>query len=170
MRRILVLSSLVFVVLATFSSFEIKAQTPPKALRSASTTLQLDGKNIKLETYAYVNVMPRVILPKEKQSLVDCSKSGRFIVITTISAADESPLPSGIKVNRVWVHHNGSWWEGVFNKDETTANKKTIRTVARDCPHKVLRGNGKVKVVVAVSHNGKAYYLLSTQEKLHSAS
>ncbi len=178
MKRILVLSSLVFVVLATFSTFEIKAQMPPKAVRSASTTLQLDGKNIKLETYAYVNVMPGVFVPKEKQVLIDCSKSGRFIVGTLISVADESALPLGIEVNRVWVHINGSWWKGVFNKEETSLTEKTIRTVARDCPQKVPRdgekvkvprGGEKVKVIVALLHNGKTYYLCSTQEILSAA-
>jgi len=169
MKRNLVLSSLFF-LLATLITAEVNAQSPSKAVRSASTSLQLNGKSIKLETFAYVNVMPGVVLPKEKQVPVDCSKSGRFIVTTTISVTDESALPSGIEINRVWVHINGSWWEGVFNKDETNVTKKTIRTVARDCPQKGLRGGEKVKVIVALSHNGKTYYLRSTQEKLSAAS
>ena len=169
MKRNLVLSSLFF-LLTLLITAKVNAQPPPKAVRSASTSLQLNGKGIKLETVAYVNVMPRVILPKEKQVPIDCSKSGRFIVITTISVTDGSVLPTGIEINRVWVHINGTWWEGVFNKDETNVTEKTIRTVARDCPRKVLRGDEKVKVIVAFSQGGKTYYLRSTQEKLSAAS
>ncbi len=168
MKRNLVLSSLFF-LLTLLINAKVNAQPPPKAVRLASTSLQLNGKGIKLETFAYVNVMPRVILPKEKQVPIDCSKSGRFIVITTISVTDESALPSGIEINRVWVHINGTWWAGVFNKDETNVTEKTIRTVARDCPQKGLRGDEKVKVIVAFSQDGKTYYLRSTQEKLSAA-
>lgn len=169
MERNLVLSSLFFLLL-TLIAAEVTAQSPPKAIGSAAMSLRLNGANIKLETFAYVNVMPRGLLSKEKRVPVDCSKSGRFIVGTTISVADESALPPEIEVSRVWVYIDGSWWNGVFNKEETTITEKTIRTVARDCPQKVLRGGEKVKVVVALSHKGKTYYLRSTQDKLYAAS
>jgi len=169
MKQFPVLSILFLFFLAAFPTSDIEAQSPSKVARLAAATLRLEGKIIKLETGAYVNTMPRVMLRKGKQPAIDCSKSGRFIVSVNVSVADESALPAGIEISRVWVYQTDFQWNGVFKKDETTANEKTIRTVARDCPQKGLRIGEKIKVIVALSHKGRTYYLRSAQQTIFAA-
>ncbi len=169
MKQFPVLSLLFLFFLTALSTFEIEAQSPSKVARLASATLRLEGKTIKLKTDAYVNSMPQVIDPGNKQPAVDCSKSGRFIVPVNISVADDSALPAGIEISRVWVYQSDFRWKGVFNKDETNVNEKTIRTVARDCIQNVMRIDEKIKVIVALSYKGQTYYLRSAQQKLLAA-
>ncbi len=169
MKQFPVLSFLFLFFIAALSTFEIEAQSPSKFARLAVASLRLEGKTIKLKADAYVNTMPQGIDLENKQPAIDCSKSGRFIVPVNISIANESALPSGIEISRVWVYQSGFQWKGVFNKDETTVNEKTIRTVARDCPQKGMRIGEKIKVIVALSYKGRTYYLHSAQQTLLAA-
>lgn len=136
--------------------------------QTAKEKVKIGGKNISVKSEIYVNLMPQVIgdNPNEK---IDCSKNGLLIAPITIESVNNSKLPKGIEITRLWIKNNGVWSQIKFNKDETNAKETSIYAVARDCPNEKFNADKEIIAVVEVKYKGKSYFVLSNQTKVQKA-
>lgn len=77
------------------------SSVPIKELRNAPTMVVVDNRSLHLWTLPWRDFMP-----------VKWDADGSpLMVVVRITSADKQPLPSGIRVDRVWVLYGEQSWE-----------------------------------------------------------
>ena len=133
--------------------------------QSAREKVKIGGKQIIAKSEIYLNLMPQSIEDKPVGK-VDCSKSGTLIAPVTIETFDNSKLPKGIEIIRVWMKNNDGWRQIQFNRNERSIKETSINSVARACPNYVIKPEGKIIAAVEVKYRGKNYFVRTSQVKL----
>jgi hypothetical protein len=130
-------------------------------LLQAPTQLSIAGVTIAFEAEAYLNLMPGVVMPPGYK--VDCTKAGRFIVPIRLQVS--SAVPNRVVIDAVWVHSNGKWWSGTFNRDE----RNGLAMIARGCPTEHFASGDLVDVIIRVQSEQRIEYLRALPKRLKAA-
>jgi len=73
-----------------------------KDLRNAPTTVVVNNRSLQLSTYAWQDFMPGA-----------WRQGGTPVMVALkVTSADKQPLPSGIRLDRVWILFGEQVWEG----------------------------------------------------------
>ena len=136
--------------------------------QSAKEKVKIGGKQIVVKSSVYLNLMPQISgnNPTEK---TDCSKSGALIAPVTIETANNSELPAGIEIKRIWTKNSGVWRQIQFNKGETDIKANSIYSVARDCLKNEIKPEKETIIAVEFDYKGKSFFVRSSQTKLEAA-
>lgn len=92
-------------------------------LRSAPTTISVDGKSLSLSTYMWRDFMP--ISPPDGKALV---------AIFVISTADASPIPDGLNADAAWVVNDTNVWSTFLEARQPQHHPYELERTARDGP------------------------------------
>ena len=74
---------------------------PLKELRNAPATVVLDNKSLRLSTYPWRDFSPGSV----------GLDGTRMMVAVKVMTDDKQPMPSGIRIDRVWVLYGDQSWE-----------------------------------------------------------
>jgi hypothetical protein len=144
--------------LPKLSTQELASRTK---LLEAPTQLTIAGVTISFESEAYLDLMPRSVLPAGEK--IDCTKEGWLIVPVHLKVS--SPLPTGLVIDGVWVHSNGKWWSGTFNRDE----RGGLAMIARGCPTDPFKPGDMIDVVIRLQQEQKVEHLRALPNQLGAA-
>jgi hypothetical protein len=108
-----VLSTILLVAVAACGQSPTAPSDPatPADLRSAPTSLTLDGRRIVLATSLWRDFMP--ISPPDGQPLV---------AVARVKADDGSPLPVGVRATDLWVVFDEALWHAAPKEERARAD------------------------------------------------
>src|SRR5687768_7253591 len=73
-----------------------------KNLRSAPTTVAVDGRSLSLSAYPWRDFMP---------STIPTPNGSPMMVALRVSTSDQKPFPNDVRIDRAWVLFGEQVWE-----------------------------------------------------------
>lgn len=167
-------SRLTIAVVVTLSCFLLAQGTvhaEPKAaeidtLLSAPTHLVVNGRTLELDSYVYLNLMPKVIEPGRS---VNCQEAGPLIATVSLIGRGIGGTPESITVDHVWIRSGDSWWDGEFSEKETRVDGNRLIKIARGCPSNVWSPGFAVDVIIRVINEAGETLFLRVPTRLGAA-
>lgn len=98
---ILALMPVVFPLCALMGQTGQNPSVPIKDLRNAPAMVVVDNRSLHLSTYPWRDFMPGAWGPD----------GSPLMVVVKVAGADKQPLPSGVRMDRVWVLYGEQSWE-----------------------------------------------------------
>lgn len=77
------------------------SSVPLKDLRNTPTMITIDNRSFHLSTYPWRDFMPSIL----------SGDGSPLMVAVKITSDDKQPLPSGLRIHRVWVLYGEQSWE-----------------------------------------------------------
>jgi hypothetical protein len=128
--------------------------TQPDLLQ-APTRIQVDGRELTLDTYLYRDFMPAS--PPDGKPLIAGLK---------VRTVDGSPLPAGIRGESVSVLYQGEMWTAPARMEHASQVPSVLELVARDGPR--WGPGGSVDVMLQLRDGaGQAYRLRAADQPIH---
>lgn len=151
-----VLSTILLVAVASCGQSPTAPSGPatPAGLRSAPTSLNLDGRRIVLVTSLWRDFMP--ISPPDGKPL---------IAVARVKADDGSPLPGSVRATDLWVVFNEALWHTAPKEERTRSETAPdYEVVARAGPN---WGPGvTVDVVLRLTDGNRAWLLRAGDQQI----
>ncbi len=149
---------LTFVALIGCKGNEKVTTTPPdipvNQLLAVPDTVQVEGRQLYLETYVWRDFMP--ISPPDGKALV---------ALMYVTPTDTIPLPASISADAVWIVYNNQVWRSwISDAMDGGLNAHRLARIARDGPK---WGPGvPVDVIVRVLDAGGHGHLLHAPDQM----
>ena len=132
-----------------------------EALLAAPFEVVVEGVFVTVETSAYLNLMPTVVIDP-RQISEPCRGSKPLIVPVALRVLEEKVLPSGLVADSVWVIGEDFLWSARPDGEGRLDGSR----IARGCPGFVIVPGQQVFVIVKAVSEMDEFYLRSSQQIL----
>jgi hypothetical protein len=124
-------------------------------LRRAPLTITIDARPLIVKPYAYLNLMPAVVLPGDEQDKWPIP----FHLVLRICTSDSQPLPQGFDANFAWISAGGHFWGDTLRAPQPDTDPRFLFRTLGGGPGWLMKSDS-IDVVVRFVRPGHHYQLL----------
>jgi len=124
-------------------------------LRRAPRKVAVDARPLSVAPYAYLNLMPQVVLPGHEND----PPRTPFHLVLRIAATDSEPLPPEFNVDFAWVSAGGHLWGDTLWASQPDTDHRLLTRTLGGGPQWLMKADS-IDVVIRFVRPGRPSQLL----------